>query len=277
MLVQDVGHFDDLNAADAAIMETFAVPRYLSIYGDLLLEMLLVSEAANVAHLGCRTGYPDLELFELVPRMSLTGVDASLPALELARNKAHARGDLAIEYLITEEYPTGLDSGTFSHALCLHPILDVEGRSRVFQEMERVLYSGGQALIALPLRGSFQEIADLMSEYALKNDDAELQKALEAAQRTRPTIETLSDEMEAVGLFDVDVDLQPSQIEFESGRALLEDPVSRLLIFPEIRTWLKVDDITQPLEYVAEAVDKYWSEDRMTLSLNVGCASARKR
>jgi SAM-dependent methyltransferase len=272
-----VGHFDDLSTADAAIMETFVVPRYLSLYGDLMLEMLLVSEAATMAHLGCRTGYPDLKLFELVPRMSLIGVDASLPALELARNKAHARGDLAIEYLITDEYPTGLDSDAFSHALCLHPTLDQQGRSNVFREMERVLYSGGQALMALPLRGSFQEIADLMTEYALKNDDAALSKALEAAHRTRPTIETLSEEMEAVGLFDVDVDIQQSQIEFDSGRALLEDPVCRLLIFPELRTWLKVDDIEEPLEYVAQAIDKYWSEDKMTLSLNIGCASARKR
>lgn len=272
-----MGHFDDLNTADAAIMETFVVPRYLSLYGDLMLEMLLVSEAATVVHLGCRTGYPDLKLFELIPRLSLTGVDASLPALELARNKAHARGDLAIEYLITEEYPTGLDGDSFSHAICLHPILDQQGRSDMFREMERVLYSGGQALVALPLRGSFQEISDLMTEYALKNDDADLSKALEAAHRTRPTIETLSDEMEAVGLFDVDVDIQQSQIEFEGGRSLLEDPTSRLLIFPEIRTWLKVEDIRAPLEYVAQAVDKYWSEDRMTLSLNIGCASARKR
>ena len=56
--------FETLGANDAAIVDTFAVPRYLSWFGDLLLEIVLVGESARVAHLGCRTGYPDLEVVE---------------------------------------------------------------------------------------------------------------------------------------------------------------------------------------------------------------------
>jgi SAM-dependent methyltransferase len=208
--------------------------------------------------------------------MSLVGVDASLPALELARNKAHARGDLDIEYLITDDYPTGLEEVAYSHAISLHPLLDRDGRSQMFEEMARILYSGGQALVALPLRGSFQEITDLLSEYALKHDASDLAKSLETAHQTLPTIETLSEELEASGLFDIDVDILHTEIEYDDGRALLEDPVSRLLVFPEISSWLELGDLEGPLDYVARAVDKYWSEDKMTLSLNVGCASARK-
>lgn len=269
-------HFDDLSSADAAILETFVVPRYLALYGSLLLEMLLTGEAARVAHLGCRTGFPDLELFERIPSMRLVGVDSSAPALELARNKAHAKGELDIEYAIAQGYPTGLESEQYSHALSLHPNLDQPARAALMQELTRVLYSGGQALIAMPMRGSFQEITDIFKEYALKEDAAEFGKALEASFPNRPTLESLSEELEAAGLSDVDVKLQHREIEFESGRGLIEDPAMRLLILPELRTWLRVAELDGALDYLARAVDKYWSEDKLSLSVNVGCASARK-
>ncbi|HEU5074475.1 MAG TPA: class I SAM-dependent methyltransferase [Polyangiaceae bacterium] len=269
-------HFDDLSSADAAILETFVVPRYLSLYANLLLEMLLTGDAARVAHLGCRTGYPDLELFERIPNMRLVGVDSSSPALELARNKAHAKGEVGIDYVIAEGYPTGLEAEQYSHALSLHPILDQPARTLLLQELARLLYSGGQALIAMPMRGSFQEITDIFKEYALKEDAGEFSKALESALPNRPTLESLSEELEAAGLSDIDVKLQHRELEFESGRGLVEDPAMRLLILPEIRSWMHVDDLDGALDYLARAIDKYWSEDKLLLSVNVGCASARK-
>ncbi len=269
-------HFDDLSAGDAAILETFVVPRYLTLYGEMLRGMFLTGEAARVAHLGCRTGYPDLELASQIPQVSLVGVDISLPALELARNKASAQGDLDFEYLITDAYPTGLDPLTYSHAFSLHPILDRSGRTDLFREMSRILYSGGQALVTMPMRGSFQEITDIFREYALKHDDAQFSKALDAAFRTRPTVETLAEELEEAGLVDVDVKLQHRELEFESGRALLEDPATRLLVLPEIKSWLHVEELKKPLDYLGQAADKYWSEDELLLTVNVGCASARK-
>ena len=51
---------EKLSPADAAILETFVVPRYLSLFGELVQQMLLVGESARIIHLGCRTGYPDL-------------------------------------------------------------------------------------------------------------------------------------------------------------------------------------------------------------------------
>jgi SAM-dependent methyltransferase len=267
---------EKLSPADAAILETFVVPRYLSLFGDLMLEMMLVGEAARVAHLGCRTGYPDLKLYERVDGIDIVGVDASLPALELARNKAAMHGDVRVEYRAGESLPLDLDAGMFTHAFSLHPIAGQAERVALFKEMNRLLCEGGQALVALPLRGSFQEIADLFREYGLKHDDSEFSKAIEAALESRPSIEALSQELEDAGLEDIDVEIRQTQVSFESGRAFIEDPVSRLLIIPEIRTWLAVSDLQKPLAYVRDAIDKYWSEGTLELSLNVGCASARK-
>jgi hypothetical protein len=51
--------------------------------------------------------------------------------------------------------------------------------------------------------------------------------------------------------------------------------VSRLQIVPELQTLLAREDLKKPLEYVRDAIDKYWAEGKLELTLNVGCASAR--
>jgi len=267
---------EKLSPADAAVLETFVVPRYLSFFGEVALEMMLLGEGARIVHVGCRTGFPDRQIYERADGSQIVGVDSSLPALELARNKATVLGDVAIEYLVAETIPTDLEPESFSHALSLHPIGSDTDRLELFREMERLLYPGGQVLVALPLRGSFQEIIDLFREYALKYDEGEFSKSLEAAVAARPTIETLSDQLEAVGLDDIDVEMRQTELPFDSGRAFVEDPMSRLLVIPEIRSWLETDDLTRPLEYVRDAIDKYWSESKLGLTLHVGCASARK-
>jgi SAM-dependent methyltransferase len=267
---------DKLSPADAAILETFVVPRYLSLFGELAQQMLLVGESARIIHLGCRTGYPDLKIYEHSDGPEMVGVDGSLPALELARNKAHVMGGVHIEYRPAGDGALDEEDGLFTHALTLHPAAGGDQRLALLSEMERLLCSGGQAVIALPLRGSFQEIADLFREYALKHDDSEFSKAVEAAMLARPSIEALSEELEQVGLSDVDVEIRQTSLTFDSGRAFVEDPVSRLLILPEVKAWIGVEDVVRPLAYVRDAIDKYWSEGKLELSLNVGCASARK-
>jgi ubiquinone/menaquinone biosynthesis C-methylase UbiE len=265
-----------LSAADAAVLETFVVPRYLSLYGELLLEMLLVGEGARVAHLGCRTGYPDNLVYERVPDVAIVGIDPSHAALELARHKATALGEAAIEYHEADMYPSSLDDESFSHVISLHPIGSHDDRRDLFAEASRVLYEGGQALIALPLRGSFQELGDLLREYALKFDRGDFGNQVESAMAGRPTIETLSEELEDVGLSDVDVEVATTTLAFDSGRSFFEDPVTRLLVLPELASSLAHVDLDEPLRYVREAIDKYWSEGKFELSLNVGCASARR-
>jgi SAM-dependent methyltransferase len=266
---------EKLNPADAAVMETFVVPRYLALFGELCLEMLLADESARILHVGCRTGYPDRRILERIDGASIVGLDASLPALELARNKAAVLG-ATIEYRVAHELPTELEADLYSHVMTLHPHASSEERLWLFRGMAELLYTQGQALVALPLRGSFQELLDLCAEYALKHDDAALTDGLEQALEFWPTIESLSEDLEEAGLDDVDVEIRQTELVFDSGRAFIEDPATRLLILPELRTALQIPDLTKPLEYLRDAIDKYWSETKFTLSINVGCASARK-
>ncbi len=267
---------EPLTAADAAVFETFVVPRYLRLFGELVAGMILPTDGARIVSLGCRTGFPDTDIAQAVGASLFVGVDASSAALEVGKAKCASVPSIEFEYLEADELPSLLEDEGYSHTFSLHPTLAVGERQDLFAEMARLLYGGGQALIALPLRGSFQEIGDLFREYALKHDDGDFGKLVEDVMARRPTIETLEEELENVGLEDVDVEIRQTTLSFDSGRALLEDPICRLLIVPELRACLGMGDLRRPLDYLREAVDKYWSEGSFELTVNVGCASARR-
>ncbi len=267
---------DILTPAEVAVLETFVVPRYLAAFGAVALDMMLVGEGANVVHLGCRTGYPDALLLEKVPSCHVVGVDTSAAAIELARNKAATLPREGLSYVLTDGYPTQLQPGTFSHALSLHPIGTALERTQLFSEMMRLVYSEGQVLVSMPLRGSFQELGDLFREFALKYDQGEFSQAVEVAMAGRPSIETLSEELESVGLEDVDVEVVSTELTFAGGRAFIEDPTTRLLIIPELQTTLGNFDLSMPLSYVCDAVDSYFAEGDFSLTVKIGCASARR-
>jgi SAM-dependent methyltransferase len=265
-----------LGPAEAAIFETFVVPRYLSLFGELALEMMAESDEAQVVHVHCRTGYPDRGIVLKLPGAHVVGTDASASALELARAKAATMPEMVSDYRLVEGLPTPLPASAFSHALTLHPLASIEERARVLAEFSRLLAPHGQALIAMPLRGSFQELADLLREYALKYDANDVAAAVERAALVRPTVELFGAELEDAGFDFVDVSLRPMTLRFRGGRDFFEDPIARLLILPEVRFSLGLDDMEGAFAYVREAIDKYWSEGSFEITINVGCATGRR-
>ena len=267
-----------LQGADAAVFETFVVPRYLAFFGGLALDMMLPHAQAAVANIGCRTGYPDGVIADRVPGGTLVGVDPSPAALELARSKASLLSGIRANYQLAEGWPTPLADSSFTHALAIHPLCDADGRARLLLELKRVLIPGGQALVSLPLRGSFPEINDMIREYALRQDLPELGKAVDAAAASRPTIETVSEEFETAGLTDVDVDVQLIAVSFSNGREFLDDPIAKLMVMPDMKAVLQVESpiVDHSIKYVHDAIGKYWSEGVFELTVNVGCASGRR-
>ena len=265
-----------LSASDAAVLETFVVPRYLTLFGEAVLEVFLSSGSAAIAHLGCRTGYPDELLADRLQSGSIIGLDVSPPAIELARTKGALIPRVQTDYEVFSGLPTELTERAYTHCLSMCPSVLLDDRRVLLKEMARLIMPHGQALLAMPLRGSFQEVIDLLREYALKYDASEIRNAVETAALTRPNVDELVSEFSHAGFNDVDVDLRPAALEFRDGRDFLEDPIVRLLVMPEIQASLGLKDLSEPLRYVEEAINRYWSEGTFELTLNVGCASGRR-
>jgi ubiquinone/menaquinone biosynthesis C-methylase UbiE len=230
-----------------------------------------------VAQLGSRTGYPAAAIGQQLPGCSLTGVDSSPAAIELARAKASLLTDVTAEYVYADSPPTPLQAGAYTHSLGIHPFGHRGDYQWVLAEHQRVLTSGGQMVLSLPLRGSFPEVYDMLREYALRHDQPQFGEAVDIAAARRPNPETLSEQIEDAGFCDVDLAVELHGVSFDSGREFLDDPISRLVVGPDVLYSLPVDEgLEQAWEYATHAIAKYWSEIPFELTLNIGTVSARK-
>ena len=63
---------------------------------------------------------------------------------------------------------------------------------------------------------------------------------------------------------------------YKGGRDFFEDPVTRLLLLPELRLNMNMGDLEEAFEYVSDAIDRYWSDSAFELTVQVGCASGRR-
>lgn len=269
----EYGSAPALGENEAAILETFVAPTYLRHFWETARNLLLVGSAARVVHLACRTGYPDLEILSSMPQTTGIGVDESVACLSIAASKAQAAG---FSYLHARPEATGLPAANYSHALLLHAPGDAELRQELFLEMARLLYVGGQALVCLPTGGSFSEVLDLLAEYALKYDDLSLAQGLEVLAAQAVSVEGIATELAAAGLSDVNVAVEERKLVYDSGRAFVEDPATRYFIVPTVAAWLGVPELSKGIAYVSRAVDKYWSDERLELSLEIVALSARR-
>jgi SAM-dependent methyltransferase len=267
-----------LGPSEAAICETFIVPRYIRLFGDLALEMVVEAADAQVVHVHCRTGYPDQGMLAKLPGAHFYGADTSPAAIELARAKSQTVPGMIADYRVCEGYPVPLPDRAFSHGYSLHPFAVPDERRALFSELARLIAPCGQVMVALPMRGSFVEIADLLREYALKTDLPHLGKSVEAAVLVRPTVDDLAREVRASGFDFVEVELRTATLEFQSGRDFFEDPMTRLIYLPDMAANLGLDvvELAHPLSYVREAIDKYFGIAPFALSVNVGCVSGRR-
>lgn len=268
-----------LGPGDAAVFEMHVVPRYLSLFAERLLEMIARGPDARVCHLECRTGYPDRELAERLPDVHVYGCDPSEHAIALAKAKAKAQSGarLVADYRVVEGPPLPFPAGAFSHAFAIHPRAAASERKRLFDELARLVAPRGQALVAMPVRGSFAEIFDLLRECALKQEMPALTTAVDDAVQLRPTDDTLAAELKASGFEYVEVDLRMRTLRFANGRAFFDDPVARLVVLPEVRASLGLGELDGPLAYVRDAIDKYWSDGEFELSVHVGVVSGRRK
>lgn len=264
------------DAADAAIFETFVIPHYLAPFAELAVSMLRRCPNPRVAYLLSRTGYPDRDIVARLPGARIHGFDPSPYAVELANVKAASSFDLVAEYAFSGSVPGPLPEGVFSHALVLNPLVSAAQRLALYEEAARLLRPDGQLVFALPVRGSFIEIYDLLREYGLKTEAVGFDDKIARAIELRPTVETFGVELEDAGFVDVEVELSPVSIPFRNARDFFESPATRLLILPDVRAPLEVAGDVNALSYVREAITKYWSDTDFELSINIASATARK-
>ncbi len=238
--------------SELGALEAQVLPKYLSIFHSLALDKLRFSSKAKVLTLG------------LLASSLETSIAAREPSAQVDSSSA---------------IPIPHGDKAFSHAVAVHPLTPPSERQRLFRELFRVLGADGQLALAIPLRGSYPEISDMLREYALKSDSPRVAEAVEIAGQSRPTPETLTEELEGVGFDDVSVSLELLSVPFDSGKDFVSHPLLSLVVGRDVAAALGLprDAVDPALAYVEDAIGKYWSEGPFELAVNLGCVSATKR
>jgi len=263
-----------LEAADAAIFETFVVPRYLAPFGELVVAALAPAESPQVAHVHCRTGFPDADIARRLGGARVFGCDRSRFAVELARAKASLVPELTGDYLLAHGDRAPLPDADFTHAVSVHPPVDAAGRAALFAEMGRLVAGGGQLVVALPLRDSFAEVADLVREHAVKQDDVALDERVARSMEEQPTADGLAAEVERAGFSLARVVVADRPLSFAGARAFFDDPAARLVVIPEIAAGAAPAPL--PVDYLREAIATYWGGGPFEVTLRIGCVTATR-
>jgi SAM-dependent methyltransferase len=263
-----------LSGEDVSIFHTQVAPRCRALFEERFLEPMTLEEEAVVVHLGCRTGFHDEELVARAGASTLVGLDASLDAIALAAGSAGAvEGRFGYH---PSPLPSLFPEGAFSHAVSLYSLaLQGEDWAPLVQEAGRLLRPGGQLLMAIPLRGSYLELLDLLREHGEAIEDDDLLARINTLVVQRPGLEQANEVLEDAGFYDVDIDLHRLKLDYESGADLLIDPLFRLLLAPHL-TALAPRGPGAALEHLQVALQRYWSSVSFELSLNIGYLSARR-
>ena len=185
---------------------------------------------------------------------------------------------LVSDYRLVDELPTPLPEAAFSHALTLHPPASAEDRGPLLAESARLLAPHGQVLLAMPLRGSFQEIFDLLARVRAqvrrhvrcrsgRAGGARVADRRDAEQRARRRRVRLRRRVAP----------RRRRCASRAGATSSRIPSRASRSCPRCASTLNLDEAAdRSLAYVREAIDKYWGGRSFELTVNVGCATGRR-
>lgn len=253
------------------------VPRYAQRFGRKLLDALSLPARASVLDLGCRTGYPAVELLERAPDLRVMAIDPDPQYLELARARAGAH--LGRRIFFKQDRPVALRFGEGVFTNVFGNLVDRMGADRraIFSECARVLEPGGQLVATLPMRGSFAEVVDLLREVALGRDLPRVSDRVEQYAASLPAGEGLRWELDALGFEDTLVESWEFTLSYPSSEALMGDPALHAAAMPEWQ-WC-AEGASSPdgvMHALRAAVDTYFQGRDFELTVVGGCVSARK-
>lgn len=253
------------------------VPRYAQRFGRHLLDALEVDARANVLDLGCRTGYPTVDILERWSDARVMALDVDVHHLELAR--ARTSGDLGHRVFFKQgaAAPLRFDDGVFTHVV--GNLIDRLGlpREELLREAARVLAPRGQLAFTLPMQGSFAEVIDLFREIALGRDLMGVSERADRYAQELPSEETLRAELDRHGFCEALVESWEFTLDYTSSEALMGDAAIEWAALPEWR-WCAAGS-PQPelvLRALRTAVDTYFEGRTFELTVVGGCVTARR-
>ena len=262
---------------EAALYDSVVVPRYSSLFAQMLLSRIPEDARATVLDVGCGTGHPTFEVLrKLDDGGRVVAIDRDSALLDIARRKAL---DLAGKRLffkvgLAEQLEFGDQVFDIVVGNLVMPQLDAPADA--LAEMKRVLVPSGQLLLTRATEGTFEEVLDMLREIALREDLPSVEQRIEQVVQRYPSAQAFANQVRAAGFADVEVAEEVFRLPFRSAREIFDDPLIGFVGMPEWRWIAGLDDTgRRVVADVARSLDTYFAGGPLSLTVHGCLVSAR--
>jgi ubiquinone/menaquinone biosynthesis C-methylase UbiE len=263
---------------DAVRYDELVVPRYNAHFARLLLEHLDVRNAGMLLDAGCGTGLLTLALCRrLRPGGRVVAVDRHAGRIAIARRRAIEHDGTRAFFKVAALEDTRFGDGVFDAAagnLVLH---DIDAPDQFLRELRRTLAPRGKLALSRPLRGTFDEVVDMLQEIGHRDDNPSLLARLAEHTTRYPSASDLARLVENAGFRNVSVADEVFRLPFPNAKALFTDPLVEHVGLPEWRWIVGVDRAGAGLmAEVERALDTYFATGPVSLTVRAGVVTATR-
>lgn len=258
----------------ARVYDEEILPVWSRRFGRMLLRDLSIPPKAMLLDVGCGTGYPALEILEMMDNHGrIIAIESVPPLLDVARRKA---GDLAGKRIFFRSEPASAKLAfadqVYDLVISNLGLTGLENPQLALQEFARVTKARGQVRVTLPLAGTYSEFFDIYREVLTREDRSDLLTRLEERVATMPDADKAASWMESAGLTDVHVDVDEFTLLFQSSREFFFAPV---IEYGPLVGWKEIAGTGEQMQSVfwriKEAIDAYYSGRAFELTIKAGC------
>jgi SAM-dependent methyltransferase len=264
----------------AKIYDAEIWPIYAGRFAAMALRALPARPAARVAEVGCGTGLLTLDLARrLDAGGTLAAFDESATAVAQARARLDAdpRGKGRVTLEVAEPTALPLADGAVDVVVSNLAAAEADDPAAVAAELGRVLAPGGEAIITVPLRGSWGEFLDIYRDVLREQGRLESVAGLDRYISALPDGEVAARWLEAAGLERVEVEVERWEILFKSAREFFFAPLVEL---GPLSRWKQIagrgDDMQDIFFFTKEALDAYFAGMALPMTVLGGTAKGRK-
>ena len=275
--------YDFTRPAIARLYDQMVVPLWSVPFGRMLLsafQSVPRQPGWQVVDVACGTGYPTLELAQLLgPDGDVAGVDVWGAGLEVARAKA-ARLRLAnVAFLAADVAACDLPEGVFDLAACNLGLTNFAHPGEALKGIARLLQPNGTLILTTNLHGTMHEFFETYRHVLDDLGLLDLSWDVERVMHMQPTVERVEALLDMAG-FTVDQTFSDHfALEFPDGSTFLRSPVVGMGF---LHTWRNVVRDLALRRVVFNEIERRLNDraaawGRLDLMVPMLCVTARRR
>lgn len=261
----------------AQIHEAEVVPCWTEPFARLLVATAPVEPRATVLDVLCGTGSASLALLSrLDARGRVVGIDPSNALLNLGRRKAAEHLGKRLFFRHEKVDKLSFADDVFDLVVSNAGVLEQPEPNSTLAECLRVTKPGGVLAMTLCLRGTFQELLDLLREVLERLERADALARLDEAIRSFPSDNEAIARFEGLGLRDVALTRSTFPIQFSSGTACLGSALVAQRFLPAWTAVVGAADAPQIFGELAATIDTYFGPEPFEVTVQAACLVGRK-